>query len=136
MASQPFDQNEFLGAYLPMRHNGWTDEQIADRIGISVKSLRNRATRCGVPFRPSADMYPDEDSIGDAANAMTVLVREEDPFAVHAGVVELCASHPRKVAQVIMALAAWVNVDEPMSVREERVREIAAPRSHRPVLAL
>lgn len=130
MVSQPFDRTEFLATFLPLRHNGWTDPEIAARMNISVKALRNRATRCGVQPLPSPDMYC-EDDLWDAANAMTVLVREEDPQAVFSGIAQLCATEPLKVAQVVLTLAAWVNVDEPMSAWSARVAAIAKSRARR-----
>lgn len=58
-------------------------------------------------------------------------IRDEDPEEMRAALIELCAEHPVKAAQLLMVFAAWVDPDEPVQRRVSRVEAISRPRLRR-----
>lgn len=78
---------------------------------------------------PIADLptgLTDVDAIAETAHTLTVAIRELDPRDLLADIATQCTQHPGRMAQVMMALAAWVDPYEPMSVRDRRVNAIIA----------
>lgn len=76
----------------------------------------------------AAALHRNVEVVAERACDVCDMVREEDGAAVLATLTRLCEKNPGKAAQTMMALAAWVDVDEPLSVRSARVNAITAPR--------
>lgn len=55
---------------------------------------------------------PDLDLVAGRAYDLTERIRQEDPRRVHAELSNLCRLHPAKAAQMMMALAVWINPDD------------------------
>lgn len=70
----------------------------------------------------------DMDTVADAALLVAIRVREEDPTRVFNHLLGLCEQHPVKAAQVLMALAAWMDPDTPTNVLFRRVEDITKTR--------
>jgi len=68
------------------------------------------------------------DTLGNEALAIALSVRDEDPQIILDTLTRGCMSNPLRMAQIIMALAAFTPVDEPQSVLVQRVESITAPR--------
>lgn len=70
----------------------------------------------------------DIEAVASTAHAICVSLREADPRELLRELMIVCEHEPARTAQVIMALAAWVDVDESMSARHQRVDAIATER--------
>lgn len=64
------------------------------------------------------------EAIATDAQCIVEDVRVIDPQHVLTGIARQCEAAPLRMAQIIMALAAWVNPDETLSERIERVESI------------
>lgn len=73
-------------------------------------------------------MYTSEEAIAKAAYSVVERVREIAPIQTFRSLVEQARNDPEAVAQIAMALAVWVNPNEPQYFVDERVREIATSR--------
>ncbi len=74
---------------------------------------------------------PDVDKIAEVAFGLTELIRTEDLNDLHDRLGELCLRHPAKAAQIIMALVAWVNLEEETESLWQRVEAITDTRVER-----
>ncbi|WP_407107842.1 hypothetical protein [Rhodococcus aetherivorans] len=61
------------------------------------------------------------------AQALVDDVRSVDPREVLREVMTQCEAAPLRMAQIVMALAAWVDPDETISARGARIEAITAP---------
>lgn len=75
--------------------------------------------------KASLGYWADTDEIADFAHNVCEEVRESDTRALHDHLTDQCMRSPAQMAQVLMALAAWVDPDEPLSARTARVERIA-----------
>ncbi len=73
-------------------------------------------------------MYRNEDDIASAAWHIVEDVREVSPPQTHQALTNQCRLHPDRMAQVLMALAIWVNPDEPRCELDARVAQAARTR--------
>lgn len=71
---------------------------------------------------------PDVESVAQDAHNLCLALREIDPEELLADIARMCARSPRRAAQVFLALAAWVDPEESLSVRGERVEAITRHR--------
>lgn len=72
-------------------------------------------------------MDDDLDAVADTAAAITEAVRQHDPIEFHKQLTLACTQEPARMAQVVMALGAWVDPEEPLSARFARVEAASAP---------
>ena len=70
----------------------------------------------------------DIEAVAQDAHNLCLALREIDPIQLHRDIAGMCARSPVRAAQLFMALAAWVNLEEPLSVRDERVEAITRGR--------
>lgn len=70
-------------------------------------------------------MYRNEDDIASEAWQIVEDVREVSPPQTHQALTNRCRLHPDEMAQVLMALAIWVNPDEPRRDLDQRVADAA-----------
>lgn len=68
------------------------------------------------------------DTLGNEALAIALSVRDEDPQRILDSLTRSCANNPHRMAQIIMALAAFTPVDEPHTVLVDRVMGITHAR--------
>ncbi|MBF6459835.1 hypothetical protein IU433_12385 [Nocardia puris] len=73
--------------------------------------------------------YTDHDETAAEALALVEELRDRAPLAMYQRVAAHCRRDPERMAQVLMALAAFVDPDEPLSTLIARVEAIAAPRA-------
>ncbi|MBM4497561.1 hypothetical protein GS926_18635 [Rhodococcus hoagii] len=76
---------------------------------------------------PVDGLESDIDVVARFANAIVESVHTTDPRELLHELAILAEGSPGRSAQIMMALAAWVNIDEPLSVRGARVEAITAP---------
>jgi hypothetical protein len=78
----------------------------------------------------SIDMAPDPDldRVAQIAFEISERLREEDLAKLNRELVNLCRFHPVKSAQIITALAAWLDPETPTTVLWERCEAITASR--------
>lgn len=69
--------------------------------------------------------YGDIDEVAKTAASLVEGVREMDGDSLLSQLTALAWSAPGFIAQILMALAAWVDPDEPADERTARLREIA-----------
>lgn len=67
---------------------------------------------------------PNLDRVGRIAAGLGDRIRDEDPREMYDELVNLCAKHPAKAAQLIMCLAAWFDPEEETSELVRRARSI------------
>lgn len=72
-----------------------------------------------------AGLWSDVDDVATFAHQVCEDVRESDTRALHDRLTVECARRPGQMAQALMALAAWVNPDERITARLDRVERIA-----------
>ena len=72
-----------------------------------------------------AGLWSDVDDVATFAHQVCEDIRESDTRALHDRLTVECARRPGQMAQVLMALAAWVNPDERITARLDRVERIA-----------
>ncbi len=70
--------------------------------------------------------YTDFDELADAALGLADEVREVDPHALYRRLAYMSARDPERAAQLLMTLAAFVDLDAPLSVLISRVEVITA----------
>ncbi|MGY4098079.1 hypothetical protein ACW2Q0_00705 [Nocardia sp. R16R-3T] len=75
--------------------------------------------------------YTNHDEIAADALRLCEELRERAPLAMYRRLAAHCERDPERMAQVIMCLAAFVDIDEEMSALTARVEEIVAPRTGR-----
>ncbi|KQU44781.1 hypothetical protein [Rhodococcus sp. Leaf258] len=68
------------------------------------------------------------DTLGNEALAIALSIRDEDPQQILDSLTRGCASDPHRMAQIIMALAAFTPVDEPHTDLVARVMGITHAR--------
>ncbi|CPR79526.1 hypothetical protein [Mycobacteroides abscessus] len=78
----------------------------------------------------NVDMTPesDIDVVAARAHALTERIRDDDPRRVHKELTNLCQRHPAKAAQIIMALAAWIDPDEGTLTLIQRAESVTKSR--------
>lgn len=81
-------------------------------------------TVASAPTVDLSTMDPDISAIEDTAEIIVADIREYDPSAFHMQLTAACITEPARMAQVIMALAAWVKPGESKGVRDARVEAI------------
>lgn len=74
-------------------------------------------------------LEPDVDTVAQVAYEISERLREEDLAELHDELVGLCRHHPRKAAQVITCLAAWLDPRTHTAVLWERVESITRHRT-------
>lgn len=72
-----------------------------------------------------AGLWSDVDDVATFAHQVCEDIRESDTRAMHDRLTVECARRPGQMAQALMALAAWVNPDERITARLDRVERIA-----------
>lgn len=72
-----------------------------------------------------ARLWSDVDDVATFAHQVCEDIRESDTRALHDRLTVECARRPGQMAQALMALAAWVNPDERITARLDRVERIA-----------
>lgn len=75
--------------------------------------------------------YAPEDNLNRVATRAAALadrIRDEDPRELFDELVGLCAGHPAKAAQLLMAFAAWFDPEEETGVLVSRARAITNAR--------
>lgn len=72
-----------------------------------------------------AGLWSDVDDVATFAHQVCEDIRESDTRALHDRLTVECARRPAQMAQALMALAAWVNPDERITARLDRVERIA-----------
>lgn len=72
-----------------------------------------------------AGLWSDVDDVATFAHQVCEEIRESDTRALHDRLTVECARRPGQMAQALMALAAWVNPDERITARLDRVERIA-----------
>ena len=72
-----------------------------------------------------AGLWSDVDDVAAFAHQVCEDIRESDTRALHDRLTVECARRPGQMAQALMALAAWVNPDERITARLDRVERIA-----------
>lgn len=70
-------------------------------------------------------LWSDVDDVATFAHQVCEDIRESDTRALHDRLTVECARRPGQMAQALMALAAWVNPDERITARLDRVERIA-----------
>lgn len=126
----------FLTEFRHFRACGYTLDAIADVLGLQVESVERRLQRMrkrGLQIDHLVDdscvVLADADTIGEAANAVTIAVREMDPAELHRWITTQCELRPAQMAQVMMALGAWVNIEDETTVaRGDRIESLSMPR--------
>lgn len=73
-------------------------------------------------------LEPDIDVVAARAHALTERIRDDDPRRVHTELTNLCQRHPAKAAQIIMALAAWIDPDEGTRTLGDRAEAVTMSR--------
>ncbi len=72
---------------------------------------------------------PDLDHVAEITYGIAERIRDEDPRRLFNELVNLCARHPAKAAQVVMTFAAWFDPEDTTEVLWARVRGITAART-------
>ncbi len=96
-----------------------TTIRVDEETGL-LAELRRRMLRKG------RGPFPGVESVANTAHLVSLAMREMGPADVYDTLAALAARRPERVAQVMMALAAWVDPDEPMARRHVRVDAITA----------
>lgn len=71
---------------------------------------------------------PDMDAVAATALAICDDIRDYDGTMLHRQLTYACGTDPARMAQILMALAAWVDPEETLSARGARVESISARR--------
>ncbi len=74
---------------------------------------------------PSHALASDVDVVANAAHNLVLSIRDLEPREVMRQVVGLCLRRPGWMAQIVLTLAAWVNPEESLNRRGERVEAIS-----------
>ncbi|MDI9914396.1 hypothetical protein [Rhodococcus sp. IEGM 1379] len=69
-------------------------------------------------------LWSDTDDIATFALQVCEDIRESDTRTLHDRLTAQCAREPGQMAQAMMALAAWVNPEERITARLDRVERI------------
>lgn len=85
-------------------------------------------TVASAPDVDISTMDPDISKIEDTADIIVDDVREYDPSAFHMQLTAACITEPARMAQVIMALAAWVEPGLSKRVRDARIEAWTLPK--------
>lgn len=72
----------------------------------------------------------DLDRVAEIALLIVDQVRVEHPYKVYGQLVDMCATHPGKAAQVIAALAIWFDQNEITTCELVRRAEAVAAQHH------
>lgn len=70
-------------------------------------------------------------AVAQTAHTISSDIREYDSVQLHRQLTFACETEPARMAQVLMVLAAWVDPEERVSVRCDRVEAIAESRLNR-----
>ena len=68
------------------------------------------------------------EAVAQTAHAVCASLRDTDPRELHRELMSVCENEPARMAQVVMALAAWVPMDEALSERHKRVLSVTTER--------
>ncbi|MBF6332446.1 hypothetical protein [Nocardia transvalensis] len=68
------------------------------------------------------------ETIATTAHLVTLAIRDIAPQDLYTVLVTVAGKRPERLVQVMMALAAWVDPDEPITVRHNRVYRITTSR--------
>lgn len=71
---------------------------------------------------------PDIDVVAARAHALTERIRDDDPRRIYTELTNLSQRHPAKAAQIIMALAAWIDPDEGTRTLGDRAESVTRSR--------
>lgn len=80
-----------------------------------------------IDYKPDHDL----DRVAGIAVDLGERVREEDPRRMYDDLVDLCAKHPAKAAQLIMCFAVWFDPNTTTSELIARAQEVSGARTHR-----
>ncbi|KJF21932.1 hypothetical protein C7T36_18305 [Rhodococcus sp. AD45-ID] len=69
-------------------------------------------------------LWSDTDDIATFAHKICEDIRESDTRTLHNRLTAECTHRPGQMAQALMALAAWVNPEERITARLDRVERI------------
>lgn len=69
--------------------------------------------------------YVDYDKLAGAAIALCEQVRDLEPEATFVELTKRCAKDPQRMAQVLMCLAIWVDIEGPASALTDRAEAVA-----------
>lgn len=72
--------------------------------------------------------YETHDAIAKRALEICAEVREFGPLSVYRELARQCVQEPDRMAQVLMCLGAWVDVESPVSVLVARAESITSTR--------
>lgn len=75
--------------------------------------------------------YTDHDAIANAALQVCEDIRDQWPLELYRNLVEQCIAEPERMAQIVMALAAFVPVEESILTTIRRVEAITDRRIER-----
>lgn len=75
--------------------------------------------------------YTDHDAIATAALQVCEDIRDQWPLELYRNLVEQCIAEPERMAQIVMALAAFVPVEESILATIRRVEAITDRRVER-----
>lgn len=125
-----WNREKFAARYRALRAEGLTRAECAARLGLNPKTMDNRVRSAGCWIPPSGvrQQTQDIERIAQRAACICDDVREVDPKVVLSILAQQCEADPLVMAQLIMALAAWVDPDESLEQRGRRVEAITAPR--------
>ncbi|WP_306358780.1 MULTISPECIES: hypothetical protein [unclassified Nocardia] len=73
--------------------------------------------------------FATEHAVAAAALEVCDRVRNHNPLTTYRHYVAACARNPERMAQVLMALGAWIDPDTPVSVLGDRAEAAAANRA-------
>ncbi|WP_159840164.1 hypothetical protein [Nocardia sp. CY41] len=75
--------------------------------------------------------YVDYDKLADGAIALCEQVRDVEPAVTFAELADRCVRDPQRMAQLLMCLAVWVDIDGPASALTARAEAVARGRVRR-----
>lgn len=73
-------------------------------------------------------VYPTAEEIAASALQICDDLRTQDLQMMLRGLARECSKYPVRMAQIVMALAIWVDYDGPISVLEERAQALIRAR--------
>lgn len=81
--------------------------------------------RVAAPLVDLEDLDPDLERVEATVAAVMTAITESDPHELHAQLALACQQEPARMAQVLMCAVAYINPNERLSEREQRIDEIA-----------
>lgn len=123
----PLSHADRIAAVHELTRMGKPTSQISELLGISERHV-TRLRGASVPPTdgdPAVDyeFETDAEEIGLVAMDIVRAVRQRNPLEVLGSCADLSAWHPAKTAQLLCALAAFVNPDEAPAVLARRAHE-------------